>query len=54
MLNGKHLIAGEWVGSDETFGNAPIDGPVDQFAVGTSAHVDAAARGAEQAFLTFG
>ena len=54
MLNGKHLIAGEWVGSDETFGNAPIDGPVDQFAVGTSAHVDAAARGAEQAFLTYG
>jgi alpha-ketoglutaric semialdehyde dehydrogenase len=54
MLNGNHLIAGEWVGSDETFGNTPINGPVDQFAVGTSAHVDAAVRGAEQAFLSYG
>jgi len=54
MLNGKHLIAGEWVGTDNTFDNAPVDGPVDQFAVGTPAHVDAAVRGAELAFLSYG
>jgi alpha-ketoglutaric semialdehyde dehydrogenase len=54
MLIGKHLIAGEWVGSDETFENSPLDGAADQFAVGTVAHVDQAVRGAEEAFLSYG
>ncbi len=54
MLIGKHLIAGEWVGSDATFTSDPTDGPGHDFAVGTPAHVDAAASAAEQAFATFG
>jgi NADP-dependent aldehyde dehydrogenase len=54
MLNGKHLIAGEWVGSHTTFENAPINGATDHFAVGTLDHVDAAVCAAEQAFLSFG
>jgi len=54
MLNGKHLIAGEWVGSDTTFENAPINGATDHFAVGTPDHVDAAACAAEQAFPSYG
>lgn len=54
MLIGKHLIAGEWVGNDETFENTPNDGAPDKFAVGTVAHVDQAVRAAEDAFLTYG
>ena len=54
MLKGKHLIAGKWVGSDQTFANAPVTGPVDKFAAGAAAHVEGAARGAEQAFLAYG
>ena len=54
MLIGKHLIAGEWVGTDATFENTPLTGAVDNFAVGTPEHVDAAVKGAEQAFLSYG
>ena len=54
MLNGRHLIAGEWVGSDTTFENTPVDGVADHFAVGTPEHVDKAVRAAEQAFLSYG
>ncbi|MGI9271934.1 MAG: aldehyde dehydrogenase (NADP(+)) [Woeseiaceae bacterium] len=54
MLIGKHLIAGEWVGGDETFENTPNDGAADEFAVGTVEHVDQAARAAEDAFLSYG
>lgn len=54
MLNGKHLIAGEWVGSHTTFENAPINGATDHFAVGTLDDVDAAVCAAEQAFPSFG
>jgi NADP-dependent aldehyde dehydrogenase len=54
MLKGKHLIAGEWLGSDTTFENAPVNGATDTFAVGTPDHVDAAACAAEQAFFSFG
>jgi len=54
MLNTKHLIAGEWVGSDTTFENTPVDGDADQFAVGTPEHVNAAVSAAEQAFASYG
>jgi alpha-ketoglutaric semialdehyde dehydrogenase len=54
MLKGKHLIAGEWVGSDTTFENSPVNGPADHFAVGTPELVDAAVRAAEQAFSSYG
>ena len=54
MLIGKHLIAGEWVGTDATFENTPLTGKVDTFAVGTTEHVDAAVKAAEQAILSEG
>lgn len=54
MIIGKHLIAGEWVEGNETFQNAPVEGEVSSFAVGTPAMVDKAARGAEDAFWSYG
>lgn len=53
MLNGMHLVAGEWLGSHETFGNTPTDGLPDRFAVGTVEMVDMAARGAEASFSSY-
>lgn len=54
MLTGKHLIAGEWVGSDTTIASEPAHGPSHDFAVGTPALVDAAVEAAEEAFASFG
>ena len=54
MLIGKHLIAGKWVGNDETFENTPLDGNADKFAIATADHVNAAVLAAEQAFLSYG
>lgn len=54
MIIGKHLIAGEWVAGEATFSNAPAHGPVRDFSVGTPAHVDAAAKAAEEAFWSYG
>ncbi|TCL00777.1 NADP-dependent aldehyde dehydrogenase [Shimia isoporae] len=54
MLTGKHLIAGQWVGGDETFTNEPVSGPADSFARGTVADVDQACKAAEEAFWSFG
>lgn len=54
MIIGKHLIAGEWVAGETTFSNAPAHGPVRDFSVGTPAHVDAAAKAAEEAFWSYG
>jgi NADP-dependent aldehyde dehydrogenase len=53
MLTGKHLIAGEWVGNAQTFASSPAHGPAHDFATGTPAHVDAAARAAEAAFPAY-
>lgn len=53
MLNGMHLIAGEWLGSHATLENTPIDGTPDNFAVGTVELVDAAVCGAEASFLSY-
>jgi 2,5-dioxopentanoate dehydrogenase len=52
--HGRHLIAGEWVAGEATFRNEPAEGPAHDFAVGTPAHVDAAARAAEEAFWSYG
>jgi NADP-dependent aldehyde dehydrogenase len=54
MLNGKHLIAGQWVGSDQSFNNMPVSGEADSFSIGTPALVDAAAQAAEDAFWSYG
>ena len=53
MLTGKHLIAGDWVGSAQTFASSPAHGPSHDFAVGTPAHVDAACLAAEAAFPVY-
>lgn len=53
MLTGKHLIAGDWVGNDQTFASSPAHGPSHPFSVGTPAHVNAACDAAEAAFPAY-
>lgn len=53
MLTGKHLIAGNWVGNDQTFTSSPAHGPSHDFSVGTPAHVNAACDAAEAAFPAY-
>ena len=52
--HGKHLIAGEWVGSSETFASQPVDGLSHDTANGGAEEVDRAVRAAEEAFWTYG
>lgn len=52
--HGKHLIAGAWVGSDQTFASDPAHGPAHEFSVGTPALVDQACAAAEDAFASYG
>lgn len=52
--HGKHLIAGEWVGSETSFSSEPASGPVHQFSKGTVELVNRAAEAAEDAFWTYG
>ena len=54
MLTGKHLIAGEWVGSDQTFASEPASGESHDFAMGTVELVDRAVEAAEEAYATYG
>jgi 2,5-dioxopentanoate dehydrogenase len=49
-LKGKHLIGGQWIGSDETFMSDPASGPAHEFSVGSASLVDQACQLAEQAF----
>lgn len=50
---GKHLIAGNWVASTDTFASSPATGPSHTFSKGTPALVDQAAKAAEEAFETY-
>ncbi|GGE15657.1 dehydrogenase [Primorskyibacter flagellatus] len=52
--HGKHLIAGEWVGSSSTFASQPVDGLSHDTANGGAEEVDRAVRAAEEAFWTYG
>ena len=54
MLTGKHLIAGEWVGSDAQFTSAPAKGEAHSFSNGGAGEVDRAAKAAEEAFWSYG
>lgn len=54
MLKGTHLIAGDWVGAEQTFTNEPVSGDADVFAVGTVELVDRACQAAEEAFWSYG
>ncbi len=53
MLTGKHLIAGNWIGNDQTFASSPAHGPSHPFSIGTPAHVNAACDAAEAAFPAY-
>ncbi len=52
--HGRHLIAGAWVGTPETFRSEPASGPAHDFSAGTPALVDSACEAAEEAFWTYG
>ena len=52
--HGKHLIAGEWIATEETFRSEPAHGEAHDFSVGTPALVDRACQVAEEAFWTYG
>ncbi len=52
--HGKHLIAGEWIATEDRFENEPVSGPADRFSVGTPELVDRAAEAAEEAFWSYG
>ncbi len=51
---GKHLIAGQWIGAEQSFQNEPVNGAPDSFAVGSPELVDQACIAAEEAFVTYG
>ena len=52
--HGKHLIAGEWVGTADRFASEPAHGPVHGFSVGTVELVNRACAAAEEAFWSYG
>ncbi|MDA7430918.1 aldehyde dehydrogenase (NADP(+)), partial [Primorskyibacter aestuariivivens] len=52
--HGNHLIAGNWVAGETTFASSPAHGPAFDYAVGTPALVDRAAKAAEEAFWSYG
>ncbi len=54
MINGKHLVAGEWIDTDSKFKSSPANGQSHEFSVGTSELVNKAAEYAEEAFLSYG
>lgn len=53
MIIGKHLVAGQWIGSEESFQNEPTSGEALSFAVGTPALVNDAVVAAEAAFASY-
>ena len=52
--HGKHLVAGEWIGTENTFQSEPAHGEAHAFSVGTVDLVNKAAEQAEEAFWSFG
>ena len=52
--SGRHLIAGEWITSPDTFTSDPAHGPAHSFSTGTPELVDAACKAAEEAFWSYG
>ena len=52
--HGRHLIAGEWVGSEQKFQSEPATGSAYDYSVGTVTLVNRAAEAAEEAFWTYG
>ncbi|MFG6082600.1 aldehyde dehydrogenase (NADP(+)) [Paracoccus litorisediminis] len=52
--HGKHLIAGEWIATEQCFASEPATGPAHPFSVGTVDLVNRACEAAEDAFWSYG
>ncbi|WP_417594796.1 aldehyde dehydrogenase (NADP(+)) [Oceanospirillum sp.] len=52
--HGKHLIAGQWLASEDQFLSSPASGPAYSFSTGSIDLVNAAAEAAEAAFVEYG
>jgi acyl-CoA reductase-like NAD-dependent aldehyde dehydrogenase len=52
--HGKHLIAGKWLATADTFTNEPVSGASTAFSLGTVELVNLAAEAAEKAFWSYG
>ncbi|MCA1336399.1 aldehyde dehydrogenase (NADP(+)) [Pseudooceanicola marinus] len=53
-FHGKHLIAGEWTGTEATFASTPVTGEPITVSAGNPALVDKAVQAAEEAFWSYG
>lgn len=53
MINGKHLINGNWINGDETFESQPLNGNKKSFAKGRVQDVNTAVEAAHEAFLEY-
>lgn len=54
MMSGEHLVAGQWVATEDRFVSSPVAGAPLSFYVGTRELVDRAVNAAEEAFGIFG
>lgn len=52
--HGKHLIAGNWIASEDKYLSSPATGKAQAFSSGNAAIVDDACKAAEEAFWEFG
>nr|WP_321511243.1 aldehyde dehydrogenase (NADP(+)) [uncultured Celeribacter sp.] len=52
--HGKHLIAGDWIGTEAQFKSIPAHGDAHAFSVGSPELVDRAVQAAEEAFWSYG
>ncbi|PJE27177.1 Alpha-ketoglutaric semialdehyde dehydrogenase [Pseudooceanicola marinus] len=53
-FHGKHLIAGEWTGTEATFASTPVTGEPITVSAGDATLVDKAVQAAEEAFWSYG
>jgi len=52
--HGKHLVAGDWIATDQRFSSEPAHGPAHDFSVGTVDLLNRACEAAEEAFWSYG
>ena len=52
--HGRHLVGGEWIGTDITFLSKPVSGEPHAFCEGNDKLIDQAVKSAEAAFWTYG
>ena len=52
--HGKHLIAGDWIGTEAQFKSIPAHGDAHAFSIGSPELVDRAVQAAEEAFWSYG